>query len=268
MSTAPAAVSEHEVQVNGLSVKSMRGGTGQPLLVLHHSTGATGWSPFHHALSDHFDVLAPDMPGYGQSTLPDWARDPRDLAVILLQAIRKEGVRDIALVGLGLGGWVAAEAAVMCPETLGSLTLIGAAGLRPPEGEYLDQMLIDHTEYVRAGFRDAETAERLLGAEVDSDTVSLWQFNRVMTARVSWKPYMYNPRLAHVLPEMQVPTLVVHGAGDRVVPESVARLYAERLPNARLEVVADAGHLAEIEEPHRIAGLVREHALQYQPSVG
>ena len=268
MSTASAAIAEHEVQVNGLTLKSMRNGSGNPLVVLHHSTGATGWSPFHEGLSAYFDVLAPDLPGYGQSTLPDWAREPRDLAVVLLQALRKAGIGQVDLVGLGLGGWVAAEAAVMCPESLRSLTLVGAAGLRPPDGQYLDQMLIDHTEYVRAGYRDDETADRLLGADVDPAKVTLWQFNRVMTARVSWKPYMFNPRLSHVLGEVHVPALVVHGDQDRVVPLSVAREYASLLPDARLEVVAGAGHLVEAEEPERVANLVREHALQHQPSVG
>lgn len=268
MTSATAAISEHEIQVNGLSIKSMRDGSGQPLLVLHHSTGSIGWTPFHEALADHFQVIAPDLPGYGQSSLPEWARHPSDLALLLLQAIRKEGLRDISLVGLGFGGWVAAEAAVQCPESFASLALVGAAGLRPAEGEYLDQMLIDHQEYARAGFRDDETADRLLGEEVDRDVVALWQFNRVMTARVSWKPYMYDRRLPHVLSELTTPTLVIHGSADRVVPPSVGRQYASTLPNARLEILEGVGHIAELEEPERVATLVREHALQSQPSAG
>ena len=112
----------------------------------------------------------------------------------------------------------------------------------------MDQMLIDHAEYVKAGFRDEGTATKHLGEEIDKDLVALWQFNRVMTARVSWRPYMFNPRLPHLLPEVPTPTLLVWGAEDRVVPLSVARQYEQVLPDARLEVIEGAGHLVEVEE--------------------
>ncbi len=253
---------DHEVEVAGLGIHAMRAGDGPPLLVLHRSTGSTGWTPFFDALAEQHDVLVPDLPGYGQSTLPEWAREPRDLAILMLQYLRKQQLSGVTVVGLGLGGFIAAEMATMNPGGLSSLVVVGAAGLRPQTGDIMDQMLMDHTEYARAAFRDDATAERHLGAEVDRSLVTLWQFNRVMTARISWRPYMYNTRLPHLLTEVETPTLAVWGEADRVTPRTIGEQYAAALPHAHLEVVPGAGHAVEIEEPDRVAALVVNHAAQ------
>jgi pimeloyl-ACP methyl ester carboxylesterase len=267
VSTALTAPREHELEVAGLRIKSMRAGSGPPLLVLHHSTGNSGWTAFYERLAEEFEVMVPDLPGYGQSSLPEWAREPRDLAILALQYLRKQELRDVGVVGLGFGGFIAAEMATMDPGAIWSMVLVSAPGLKPEDGEVMDQMLLDHAEYVRAGFRDEATAVQHLGEEIDRNLVALWQFNRVMTARVSWKPYMFNPRLRHLLPEVHVPTLLIWGAADRVVPIAVGRQYERALPNARLEVVEGAGHLVEIEEPERVAALIREHAAERVPSL-
>lgn len=255
--TTPA---ERRTLVAGLEIVSMRKGAGAPLIVLHHSTGSTGWTPFLESLSEHFEVDVPDLPGFGQSTLPEWVQEPRDMGILMLQYLRRNGWTDVHVVGLGFGGFVAAEMAGMDPSIMSSLVLVGAAGLRPDEGEYLDQMLIDHVEYVKAGFRDEATAVRHLGDPVDRSLIVLWRFNRVMAARVTWKPYMFDLRLAETVREARVPTLVVHGAEDRVVPLSVAYQYGRAFPDVNVEVIEGAGHLVEIEEPQRIAALTTTHA--------
>ncbi|MPZ99953.1 MAG: alpha/beta fold hydrolase [Dehalococcoidia bacterium] len=266
MSSAVTSPSEHEVEVAGLRIRSMRGGSGVPLLLLHRSTGNTGWSEFHECLSTNFEVDVPDLPGYGQSTLPEWAREPRDLAILMLQYLRKRDLRAASVVGLGFGGFIAAHMATMDAESVGRLVLVGSPGLRPEEGEIMDQMLIEHAAYVKAGFRDEETATRHLGEEIDPNLLALWQFNRVMTARIAWKPYMFDPRLPALLPEVRTPTLLVYGGADRVIPPAIPARYASTLPNARLELIPEAGHLVEVEEPEVVAGLVHAHALQSQPT--
>ena len=83
-------------------------GTGPAVLVLHRSTGPF-WTPLHENLSGVARVVAPDMPGYGQSARPETARSPRDLAILLLQLLDARGDERVHVVGLGFGGWVAAE---------------------------------------------------------------------------------------------------------------------------------------------------------------
>ena len=82
-----------------------------------------------------------------------------------------------------------------------------------------------------------------------------------MTARVTWKPYMFSRRLAPLLADVDSPALLVWGEADAIVPLDVARQYQEALPQAVLEVIPGAGHLVEMEEPSRVASLVRVPAV-------
>jgi pimeloyl-ACP methyl ester carboxylesterase len=80
--------------------------------------------------------------------------------------------------------------------------------------------------------------------------------NREMAARLTWKPYMYNPRLAHVLPRVANATLIVWGREDRIVPVECGERYRRLLPNATLTVLERCGHLPLLEQPEAFARLV------------
>ena len=111
MSERPERESEREIA--GLRVRSRREGAGRTLVFLHHSFGCPGWVPFLEELASDHQVVAPDLPGFGQSSRPDWARHPRDLSILLAQWISAEGFERPHLIGAGFGGWVAAELASM-----------------------------------------------------------------------------------------------------------------------------------------------------------
>ncbi len=257
--TTSTAHAEKTLELAGNKVRVLQGGNGDPVVVLHHSTGNVGWIPFFEHLAERFSVTIPDMPGYGQSERPEWAREPRDLAILLNELLDRLELDQVTLVGLGFGGFVAAEMATMNQKRLKRLVLVGSAGLQPETGEIVDQMMVDFHEYVRAGFRSDEAYERVFGTELDKSVKELWDFSREMTARLTWKPYMFNRRLQHTLREVRVPTLLVWGSEDRIVPPECADQFARILPNSRLEMIEGAGHLVEYEEPERIASLVANH---------
>lgn len=258
--TTTQTQTETTVEVAGLKIQSLAGGDGPDLLWLHHSTGSLGWLPFHEKLSEHFRVVVPDLPGYGRSERPEWARHPRDVALLLHRAAAKLELRPFHLVGHGFGGWVAAEMATMNADALRSLTLVGAAGLKPRDGEIMDQIMFDYHEYVRLGFRDDPAFTEMFGERVDEEIRKMWDFSREMTSRLTWKPWMFNRQLPPLLPEVETPTLLVWGEEDRVVPIDCARQYEEGLPNASLEQVADAGHLVELEQPAALADRIATFA--------
>ena len=128
MTTSIETHATEQIQVAGSRVQYLKGGSGDPLLVLHHSIGNPGWLPFYEQLAETFTVYVPDLPGYGQSERPEWAREPRDLAILMLQMLDKAGHGSIPLVGLGFGGWIAAEMATMSQSRISALALVGAAG--------------------------------------------------------------------------------------------------------------------------------------------
>ena len=252
-----ASYAERDVQLATGKIRVLEGGTGTPVVVLHHSWGGPGWLPFHDALvGAGARAIVPDMPGWGGSERPAWAREPRDIAIIvgrLIEALALDGAK---LVGLGFGGYVAAELATMNPSRLSAVVLVGAAGLQPKSGEILDQMMLSHRKYVEESFRDADAYTAYMGEEPPDDVRDLWDFSREMTARVTWKPYMFNRRLAPLLGDMHLPTLLVWGKDDKVVPYECAEQYQAALPNASISVVEGAGHVVELEQPERLAALV------------
>jgi pimeloyl-ACP methyl ester carboxylesterase len=259
----PSSVSDTQVGVSGLELRVLRKGEGPPLLVLHDSLGNLGWLPVYERLSSSFDVIVPDLPGYGKSDRPDWARSPRDLAILILQLLDRLDVNGVTLVGMGFGGFVAAEMATMNQSRFDRLILVGAAGLHPREGEVLDQMLIGFAEYGLTGFRDPSAFQGLFGAnELPPDVYELWDYGTEMTARVCWKPWMYSDQLPHLVTEIRLPTLIVWGEHDRLVPLDVGMQYEALLPDARLEVVPEAGHYVDLEEPDRLAELIAAHAAE------
>jgi pimeloyl-ACP methyl ester carboxylesterase len=254
------------VHVAGIALHLARAGTGAPLLVLHRDVGTPERLPFYDALAQHFTVLVPSHPGYDRSARPDWMRNVRDVAVVyqwLLAAreLTREAGR-VSVVGLGFGGWIAAEMATMAPRAFRRLVLVGAMGLKPERGEIADQALVSYIDYVRLGFADQAAFDRTFGAEPTTATLEQWDLNREMTFRIAWKPYMYSPTLPHLLGGVAAPALVVWGRDDRIVPLECGERYAKSLGQARLEIVEGAGHFVEMEKPEALASLVTRFVTQ------
>ena len=246
---------EAAVEAAGVKLHVARAGSGRPLLVLHHDTGSPERLDFYDTLSRRFDVVVPHHPGYGRSERPLWLRSVRDIAVIYQALLAELGLDRPSLIGLGFGGWIAAEMAMMAPRGFHRLVLVGAMGLKPPEGDILDQAIISYIDYARAGFHDQAAFARVYG-DVTTDQLVEWDLCREMCFRIAWKPYMYSQTLPHLLGGVKARALVVWGDDDKIVPRSAGELYAAALPNARFEIVPAAGHCVEMEQPERLARLV------------
>jgi pimeloyl-ACP methyl ester carboxylesterase len=251
-----------EVRVAGSSVRLRTAGRGAPLLVLHHDIGTPEQLPFYEALADRFTLLLPSHPGYDGSERPAFMRNVRDVAVTYQALLAQRGLADVSLVGLGFGGWIAAEMATMSPRAFRKLVLVGAMGIKPADGEILDQALVSYIDYVRAGFEDQRAFDRLFTPDPPTPQLEQWDLNREMTFRIAWKPYMYNPTLPLLLGGVQTESLIVWGRQDRIVPVGVGEQYARALAKSRLSVLDGAGHFLEMEQPEALAKLIVPFAAQ------
>ena len=260
MTTTEARWTTESVRVAGQDVPVRKAGAGDPLLVLHRDSGSPASLPFYDLLASQFTVYRPAHPGYDGAERPTWMRNVRDMAVVYQWLIAEAGLANVSLLGLGFGGWIAAEMATMAPTAFRRLVLVGAMGIRPDAGEILDQALVSYIEYVRAGFEDPAACDRIWGAEPPVSQLEQWDLNREMSFRIAWKPYMYNPTLPHLLGGVRAPALVVWGRHDRIVPLECGDRYARALPRARLTVVEGAGHCVEMEQPDVTGKLVAEFA--------
>ncbi len=247
--------SDNYIEIAGAKIHMLKAGSGDAVLSLHSIEGNLGWLPYLEALSRSACVYAPTHPGFGTSERPDWLETIDDLARFYLWALDELGLGKVHLIGGFMGGWIAAEMAVMCPQVLQSLTLIGTAGVRPTDGEIADIFLLGEEETINLAIGNSD----VLAAAIDAEEPNLRIRGREMTTRLCWKPYMHDPSLIHLLPRVQVPTLVVWGENDCIVPVSAGERIADAMPNARLEIVEGAGHLPHIERPERVTPLLLEH---------
>ena len=256
MTTAVAATKKETIQVGPLKVQILRGGKGSPLLVLHREFGSPGWIQCLEDLAARHTIYLPSHPGFDSSDLPQWARSVRDLASLHLWLLDELKLSGIDVLGLGFGGWIAAEMATMNHKVFRKMALAAPMGVQPKEGEIYDQFLVGPLEYIQACFHDKTKCNQQWGSQPTVDQLEIWEINREMTTRVAWKPYMFDQSLPHLLPGVKTPTLLVWGKEDKIVPASCGKQYQQLLPNARLETIAAAGHCVEYEKPKELAKLV------------
>jgi pimeloyl-ACP methyl ester carboxylesterase len=249
---------EETIVVGGVRVPTLVGGTGPPVLVLHGAGGPRGWRRWMASLARHFTVYAPTHPGFGTADAADWMETIDDLARFYLWFIDAAGLRRPHLLGHSIGGWTAAEMAAMSPGSIDRLVLVAPVGLKPETGEILDVFYYSPPQLLTMTVHDPKTIpewDELYGRPPTPAQIEIATRNREMAARLTWKPYMHNPRLPHFLPRVTNRTLLVWGREDRIVPVVCGEQYRRLLPAATLTVLERCGHLPPIEHPDTFATL-------------
>jgi pimeloyl-ACP methyl ester carboxylesterase len=241
-------------EIAGLKLFLSRSGNGAPVLVLHHDIGTVASLPFYDNLAKAFDVLVPHHPGWGKSERPQWMRHPRDIAAIYSWLLADLGLKDVSLVGLGFGGWVAAEMASQSPASYRKLVLVGPMGIKPPSGDIADQAIVSYIVYPKSGFHDEAAFTKVYG-DVTTDQLEAWDIAREMSFRTAWKPYMYSQTLPHLLGGVRCPSLILWGDDDQIVPINTAETWQHALPGSTVKTIAACGHFAEMEKPDDVSRL-------------
>ena len=239
---------ESFVTIRGVRLRLMRGGHGPPLMFLHGASGHTGWLPFLEALSERFDVLAPEHPGFGVSDDPPWLDRPSDLAYFYLYLLSELGLSDAHLLGTSLGGWIAAELAIRNTSRLATLTLIGAVGITAG-GEPIDDVFrMSPEENARRFYFDPARVEGRLAALSTADPKIVAR-NRSTVVRLAYRPRFHDPDLAKWLSRIDIPTLLIWGESDGLVPVRFGEAYRDGIPSSRLVVLPEAAHAPHDEQP-------------------
>jgi pimeloyl-ACP methyl ester carboxylesterase len=244
---AAASGAPQRITVDGAQIAYRRRGGGPPMLWLHGAGGVDGWTEGMQRLSESYDLIVPDHPGWGASDTPAWLDNIHDLAYFYLDFIDALGLDGVHLIGTSIGGWIAAEVAIRNTARLRTLTLIAPAGLRAEGLERFDIFLATRETMTRALYDDQALAERALAATPAPDALERSLKNRFATARVAWQPRLYDPHLAKWLHRIDVPTLVMWGDHDAVLPPALQAEFVRLIPGARAITIADCGHMPLIE---------------------
>jgi pimeloyl-ACP methyl ester carboxylesterase len=250
---------EEVITVGATKVQVVIGGQGDPLVVLHGAGGNRGWRRWMATVGERYTVYAPTHPGFGGSDAADWMESIDDLARFYLWFLDVMGLSTVHLLGHSIGGWTAAELATMRPGAIDRLVLVSPTGLKPEAGEIRDIFFHSPEELVKFNVHDPTTVPEwteLFGTKPGPAEMEIALRNREMAARLTWKPYMFNPRLPHFLPRVTNPALIVWGREDQIVPVICGEQYRRLLPNATLRVLERCGHSPLIEQPDVFANLV------------
>jgi pimeloyl-ACP methyl ester carboxylesterase len=257
------SVQEEQRAVSGVTLQVLRGGQGPTLLVLHDCEVMTEWQPYHAALTTRFMVLAPSHPGFGASEWVETIDSIDDLAYLYLDFIDDLGSQQVDVLGLGMGGWIAAEMAIRCSHRLRRLILADTVGIKVSgrtEVDIVETFILSQERLLEVGWHDpALGAERmkLPGAPglAHEELLTLIR-NREAAARLTWKPFMYNPALRRWLHRIAVPTLVLWGESDRIVHPDYGRAFQQAIPGAQFRLIPRAGHYPYLEQPDAFTAAV------------
>jgi pimeloyl-ACP methyl ester carboxylesterase len=246
------------LSVRGIELELFRRGTGRPVLALHGMQPIDPQARFLDMLGRGAAVIAPSHPGFGGSPRPGDFDTVYDLIHLYLDMIEALPYEKITLMGFSFGGWLAAEVAAVCCHRIERLILVDAFGIKISDRETPDILDVFNThpdEVARLSWHDPERFMPEFNAWED-DALIRYARGRESLSLYGFLPYMYNPQLTRWLARIAVPTLVLWGAADRVVKPEYGQTYAQLIPGARFEVIANAGHYPETEQPETFAELV------------
>jgi pimeloyl-ACP methyl ester carboxylesterase len=233
-----------------------------PALVYFHGPWGLAWDGFLDELARSFTVYAAEHPGTSPGRPDDvyhldgvW-----DLVLCHDELLEQLGVSSAAFVGHSFGGMVACEVAAANPRRASRLVLIDALGLWRDDSPVPNWMLLPHGELAGHIFRDAggEAARRMFAVPEDPDArimarVGL-QWAMGATGKFLWP--IPDKGLRKRIHRVSMPTLLVWGKDDRIVPPVYAEEFARRIAGARVEIVDQAGHAPHLEHPETVARLV------------
>src|SRR5437773_1555473 len=263
-------LTEEYLETDVGKVQLFRGGQGSPLVYLHSAAGEAS-NPTAEQLADTFAVVAPAFPGFGESEGIDEIDDMEDATFHLLDLFDRLGLMAAPVLGLSLGGWMAAELATRYPDRVSKLVLVNPVGLyiegqpvkeifgRTP-AELAEDMFADQSHPMAQMMHMLSEFRGDVGQQIEVPmelVLPIWK-SMSATAKLGWDPYLHNPKLRRRLHRITAPTLVIHGAKDTLVPKAISEAYAAEIPGARLVDVPDAAHLVTLEKPAEIAALVRD----------
>ncbi len=264
----------HRVELPGASVNYVEIGEGEPIVFVHGISGSwQNWLENLPHLGRGRRAIALDLPGFGASPMPSWEIDMPAYGRLVHDLCEKLGVEGATIVGNSMGGFVAVEAVTATPGRFKRLVLVSAAGIlntwNPEEravatawawkvfGPHYarrSRFIVSRRRARELVFRPfvrypARLREDLLLEQIEGGLRRAEGFGDALHAVIR---HDIRERLAAI----EMPTLIVWGQSDRVIPMAAALSYHRRIPHSRLEIFERTGHVPQLERPGRFNAIL------------
>ena len=252
------APAERNVLVNDTPCRVWEAGDGPPLAFLAGLGGIPRWTPFLARLAESRRVVAPSLPGHPGGPAYEHLDSHLDWVVAIRELLDTAGAGRADLLGVSVGGALAADVAALWRESVPRLALVAPLGLYDP-AEPVTDVWAQRPDALGGLLCHDEARYRALFALPDGADQVEWQVERVRAAtaeaRLLWP--MCDTGLARRLHRITAPTLLVWGEEDRVIAPSYAERFAAAIPGSTtIRTIADAGHLVDVDQPERLAEAV------------
>ena len=268
MNTSFAPIqTRREAFADGLTIRfDERENSGRPVLILHGGGGPQTVASIVAGL-DRAHTLLPTHPGFAGESRPEWFDSIDDLALAYLELLERLNLRDVLVIGSSIGGWIASMMALYdTAHLIRGLVLVDGVGIQvdghpiPDVSTLTPDTLSALSFHNPAAFRvDPSTIppEQIAARKANTETLYVYDNKRLGG----------DPKLRRRLRQVRIPVLVVWGESDRVADVEYGRVYAQSFPHAHFELIPEAGHLPQIEQPARLLKLVQEFAdsISYKP---
>jgi len=254
----PPLLSTH---VFGCTIRYYDVGSGPPLVLLHGLGGdADDWAFCLEALSASYRVIAPDLLGFGRSGKPHIDYTISGFVEVLEHFLRGLNIERTTLLGHSLGGWVAATFALRFPEAVHKLVLVDAAGVWGEMTELPVNLRVSTLAHMREVFEHLFYDKTLA-----SDALIEMAYRQHLERGDGYTIHnlLLNLRSGHECLEerisaLQMPTLIVWGEADEMIPVNTARHIQGLVSGSTLQIIPQCGHLPELEKPGEFVACVLE----------
>jgi pimeloyl-ACP methyl ester carboxylesterase len=256
---------DNRIDVHGVTVQVLQGGSGPDLLYLHSAGGEVAWLPFFDLLAQSFTVHVPAHPGFAGTEGLEKIDTIHDLVFHTVDVLDTLGLQRPHVAGLSLGAWLAAELAVHQRERVARLVLFDPVGI-PTDGgpPYADFFAASPVQLRHLVFADGESEIARTYMPDEPTPEALMEALKAMqaTARVAWDPFAHDPKLGDRLYRVQAPTTIIWGEQDRLADVAHARRWHAAIAGSQLVTLAHCGHAPPFESPQEAAELVRRALLE------
>ena len=275
------------LSLHGRQIGYRRGGQGPVLLLLHGIAGSSlTWIPAMRLLQSDYTVLAPDFLGHGASEKPLGDYSLGNLAAVMRDLLNLLGIDRATVVGQSFGGGVAMQFSYQFPERCERLVLVDAGGLGREVSWILRLATLPGSEYVMPALFPAfmrswgDPVVRFFGGRGlrNAEAVEMWRSYRSLTESESRRAFVRTIRSVidpggqsvsagdRLYLTARMPTLIVWGDHDRIIPLEHAYVAHKAIPNSRLEVMQGLGHYPHAEDPVRFVEILEDFLSSTEPS--
>jgi pimeloyl-ACP methyl ester carboxylesterase len=245
------------IEIGGVHTHVFKKGEGHPLLWLHGANGNPKWNSFLESLSQNYTVYAPEHPGFGRSSRPVWFKDFEDMVYHYRAFLDYFEIEKAMVIGQSLGGWIAAELAVSQTHRVEKLILTAAAGLWKEGYSKVDTFVLSDQKIMEKLVFDKALAARMLDQLQSEEVQQLSMKNRLAYARLAFDKF-FNPKFERILSFINIPTMVIWGEKDEIISPNYAQLYAQYIPETRLRIIPECGHLPYLEKEAEYLSMIHE----------